>query len=129
MFSKTPLKISGLLKKYLKKLIWLFGSFAIASATFANPIGGVVTSGSASIHQAPGVTRIQQGSQQAIIHWQTFNIKGKEKTQFIQPNKSSVVLNRINPKNGASQIFGQLTANGKIILVNQAGIFLVRPPK
>ncbi len=32
-------------------------------------------------------------------------------------------LNRINPSQGVSQIYGRLTASGQIILVNPAGIF------
>src|SRR5690606_5431985 len=32
-------------------------------------------------------------------------------------------LNRINPSQGVSQIYGRLTATGQIILVNPAGIF------
>ncbi|GAB4391956.1 MAG: hypothetical protein Tsb005_03910 [Gammaproteobacteria bacterium] len=88
----------------------------------ANPQGGVVTSGQASITQSPGITTINQSSDQAIIEWQSFNIGSGERTHFQQPSSSSVTLNRINAANGVSQIFGTLSATGHIFLVNPAGI-------
>jgi len=96
----------------------------LAGMAMANPEGGVLTAGSATITQPSStVTQINQNSQNIIMNWQSFNIKENETTQFVQPNSNAVALNRINPTQGASQIYGQLTANGKIILVNQSGIF------
>jgi filamentous hemagglutinin family protein len=94
----------------------------LSGSAVSNPSGGVVSSGSAVITQAPGQTTIQQNSQQAIINWQGFNIGAGEKTHFQQP-QGGMALNRISATQGPSQIYGQLTATGKIILVNQAGIF------
>jgi fibronectin-binding autotransporter adhesin len=65
---------------------------------------------------------VNQASQRAILNWNSFNISANETTRFIQPSASSVALNRINPQQGASQIYGTLSANGKVILVNAAGI-------
>lgn len=110
-------------KTAIRKLVVLLVSCSMAGLTFANPEGGVVTAGDATITQSPGNTQIQQHSQQAIVEWRSFNIGASEKTQFVQPNASSIALNRISPNQGASQIYGQLTANGRIILVNQAGIY------
>jgi filamentous hemagglutinin family protein len=77
-----------------------------------------------TVTQQPNNTQvINVGQENAILKWQSFNIAPGETTQFIQPSASSVTLNRIDPQQGASQIFGQLSANGKLILVNQAGIF------
>jgi filamentous hemagglutinin family protein len=102
-------------------LIFL-ATIAMMNTAMANPAGGVVTSGSATISSSGNSTVIQQGSQQAIINWNSFNIQSGEKTQFVQPNSSAVALNRINPTQGASQINGQLTSNGQIILINAAGL-------
>lgn len=107
----------------LKKLVVLSITIATMGYIYANPVGGEVTAGSATITQTPGNTQINQTSQQAIINWHSFNIAPGEKTQFVQPNADAIVLNRIDPNQGASQIFGQLTANGRVILVNQAGLF------
>ena len=64
--------------------------------------------GNVSVNQSSNSTVVNQQSQQAIINWKSFNIGAGEKTQFVQPNSSSVALNRINPNMGASQIFGCL---------------------
>src|SRR3990167_2939916 len=95
----------------------------MVECAFANPVLEGVASGDATVPQTATPTQVNQASQQAIINWHSFNIGSGEHTQFIQPNSSSVALNRINPNQGASQIFGQLSANGRIVLVNQAGIF------
>jgi fibronectin-binding autotransporter adhesin len=102
-------------------LVFLVTLLFVGSAT-ANPEGGVVASGNVQITQSAGQTTVQQNSQQAIINWQSFNIGAGEKTHFQQP-QGGMALNRINATQGPSQIYGQLTATGKIILVNQSGIF------
>ena len=91
--------------------------------SLANPVLDHVASGNVTVSQTATTTQVNQASDQAIIHWNSFNIGSGEHTQFVQPNSSAVALNRISPTQGASQIFGQLSANGRIILVNQAGIF------
>ena len=111
--------------KHLKisaKIFVLLGTVLIMGIALANPSGGVVSSGNATIQQTPGNTVIRQNSQQAIINWQSFNIGSNESTHFQQPT-GGVALNRISPQQGASQIFGQLSATGTIILINQAGIY------
>lgn len=91
---------------------------------FSNPTGGEVVAGNAAISSPSSrVVQIHQMSNKAIINWQSFNIGAKEKTQFIQPSSHAIVLNRINPGQGVSQIYGLLKANGQIILINQAGIY------
>ncbi len=95
-----------------------------STSALANPVAGTVAAGSATITSpTPNTVIINQSTDKAIINWQSFNIGAGEKTQFIQPNSSSSTLNRINPSQGASQIYGHLIANGQIILINGAGIF------
>src|SRR3990167_7959717 len=98
------------------------GTFLFSSAIFANPVLDNVAAGQVSIEQAPNSTVINQTSQKAIINWQSFNIAAPETTHFQQP-AGGVALNRINPSQGVSSIYGRLTATGQIILVNPAGIF------
>ena len=65
---------------------------------------------------------IQQNQPQAIIDWESFDIGADAWTHFDQKGNSSwVALNRIWDKN-PSQIYGKLTADGKIYLINQNGI-------
>lgn len=95
----------------------------ISSASHANPAGGVVNAGTASISTpAANTVQINQSSSKAIIDWQTFNIGKNEVTHFQQP-VGGVTLNRVNSLNGASAIYGSLTATGTIILINAAGIY------
>ncbi|MDR3477200.1 MAG: MBG domain-containing protein, partial [Gammaproteobacteria bacterium] len=96
----------------------------VGTLAVALPQGGQVITGNATITTpTPNTVQINQASDKAIINWKSFNIGSTEKTQFVQPSASSIALNRINPGQGASQIFGRLTANGRLILVNQAGIY------
>lgn len=87
----------------------------------ALPSGANIVSGAAAVSQSNNQMQVNQSSQKAIIRWESFNIGDKASVHFQQP-AGGVALNRINPNQGASQIYGQLTATGKIILVNQAGI-------
>jgi filamentous hemagglutinin family protein len=109
-------------KGILNHLLILGISGCCSSTAFSNPVLNSVTNGQASISQSGNTETVNQTSAQAILQWNSFNIGANEKTQFVQPNSSSVALNRINPSNGASQIYGQLSSNGKIILINGAGI-------
>jgi filamentous hemagglutinin family protein len=87
----------------------------------ANPSGSQVISGQVSIdNSVAGVTKITN-SPGAIIHWQDFNIKKNEITQFIQQNSKSSVLNRIVGGN-PTEILGQLISNGKVFLINPNGV-------
>ena len=59
--------------------------------------------------------------QNVAINWQSFNIGKREAVQFVQPNSSSVALNRVLGADPSS-ILGSLSANGKVFLVNPNGI-------
>ena len=56
------------------------------------------------------------------IDWQSYNVGVNERVQYLQPNASSISLNRILSQNG-STIAGRIDANGQVILVNPNGIF------
>jgi filamentous hemagglutinin family protein len=89
----------------------------------ANPLGGTVAGGSATIQgQGSGAVIINQATQNAIINWSTFNIGKGETTTFNQPNSSSNALNRVIGGHGPSFLDGTLTANGHVFIVNGDGI-------
>jgi len=104
-----------------KGSLWLGAVFFIGTL-YANPVLNNVAAGHVSIQQAPNSTTIHQTSQKAIINWQSFNINANQSTHFQQP-AGGIALNRINPTNGVSQIYGRLSATGEIILINPAGVF------
>ncbi|OHV98798.1 hypothetical protein AKG95_06305, partial [Janthinobacterium lividum] len=93
-----------------------YGSLALAG-----PAGGTVVAGQATINGAPGATVIQQGSQNAVINWANFNINKGESVQFVQPNSHAVALNRVLGSDGTT-ILGNLSANGKVFIVNPNGV-------
>jgi filamentous hemagglutinin family protein len=92
-------------------------------AAAANPLGSQVVGGSANVSgQGTSTVTVTQSTEKAIINWQTFNIGTGETTQFVQPNSSSVTLNRVTGNLGASVLDGTLTANGRVFIVNPDGI-------
>ena len=102
--------------------------FAIAMAglglptgVMAGPQGGVVTGGAGTISQGNNTTTINQATDRLAIEWQSFDVAADERVQYIQPDSSSVALNRILSNRG-SEIHGRIDANGQVILVNPNGV-------
>ncbi len=62
-------------------------------------------------------------SDQAVIHWDDFSIEREELVRFIQPDSSSLVLNRVISEI-PSNIFGRLESNGRLVLINPNGILV-----
>ncbi|MDD5250215.1 MAG: filamentous hemagglutinin N-terminal domain-containing protein [Rhodocyclaceae bacterium] len=96
--------------------------YATAPAWAQVPTNPVVKSGSASFSQAGNVLTVTN-SNGAIIHWDSFSIGTGYATYFAQPSASSAVLNRVVAAN-PSQIYGTLSSNGKVWLINPNGIFI-----
>jgi filamentous hemagglutinin family protein len=91
------------------------------------PQGGVVSRGSASINTSTtaagnALMTVNQTSNRAVIDWNSFNVGASAKVQFNQPGSNSVVLNQILGNN-ASQIYGQISANGQVFLSNPNGVY------
>src|SRR5579883_2859236 len=80
-----------------------------------------VSSGAASLAQSGSTMNITQATPSAILNWQSFDIAAGNTVNFKQPSSSSVALNQIFEAN-PSQIFGTLTANGEVYLINPNGI-------
>lgn len=85
--------------------------------------GGGVTAGHAEIHSQGDLTTITQSSQNAAINWQSFSVAPRETVQFKQPNSDSITLNRVTG-NEASDIQGQIKANGHIFISNPNGVLI-----
>ncbi len=87
----------------------------------AGPQGEVVRQGQASFNRDGSVTTIT-ASHNSIIEYRSFNIAGHETVRFVQPNEQARVLNRVNSAD-PSRIDGSLIANGRVYLVNPAGVY------
>ncbi len=91
-------------------------------APYALPSGGIVTEGDTDIEQIDDTTlNVTQRSAKTVIDWGSFNINTNELTKFIQPSSNAIALNRIRNGN-ATEILGQLQANGKVFIINPNGV-------
>ena len=97
------------------------GGSSIALPAAALPTGASVAAGKATVLQAGNTLTVNQTTSQAIVNWNSFSIGSKAKVIINQPSASSVELDRVTGNN-ASQIFGQLSSNGQVVLVNPNGI-------
>jgi len=93
----------------------------IAGSCGANGPSTWVSSGSASAVSAGNTLTINQASDRAILNWASFNVSADGHVVFQQPARTSIALNRIYQAS-PSRIFGQVTANGEIYLVNPNGV-------
>lgn len=110
-------------------------ALAVASAFAVQPVklqaqtlptGGVAVHGQAAIsnpspNQLRVVTQNGAGTNHSAINWQSFSIAPGASTNFVQPSANSLSINRV-VTNTPSSIFGTLSSNGRLVLVNQSGI-------
>jgi filamentous hemagglutinin family protein len=103
-------------------LVCLLGaSTAWAVDPAALPTGGQIVSGSGSISQNGAAMTVNQGSDKLIANWNSFNIGSQASVNFAQPGAASVALNRVLGSD-PSYLFGHLTANGQVFLINPSGV-------
>ena len=102
----------------------LFGvTIGAPGAAFANalPTGAQVVSGDIQVQQAGAALQVIQGSQAAIVNWQSFDIGHGALVDIVQPSVDAALLSRVVGGN-LSQIHGTLNANGHLYLINPNGI-------
>ncbi len=87
----------------------------------ALPSGQHTVSGNVAFQSSQNQLTVT-ASNKAIINYNSFNIGSNERVNFIQPNANAVVLNRVILANPSS-ILGTLNANGRVFLINPAGIY------
>jgi filamentous hemagglutinin family protein len=107
----------------LSILVALMVSPALAQTL---PSGGVAVHGGAAFNTTQPnrltvTTTNGAGSNHSAINWNSFSIGSGNTTNFVQPNAGSLSINRV-VTNTPSQLFGTLSSNGKLVLVNQSGI-------
>ena len=87
------------------------------------PQGGVVIAGQASIAvAAPNRLQVTQGSDRAVIGWQSFSIGSNAAVDIRQPGAGSISVHQVQG-NDPSRIFGQLSSNGRVVIANPNGVW------
>jgi filamentous hemagglutinin family protein len=111
------LRSGRVLSQLLTALLAGFSTLATAL-----PEGASLVAGQANI-STPNANAmvVTQGSDKAILNWQSFNIGAGQSMQFVQPGAASVALNRVTGA-APSSIYGSLSANGQVFLINPAGV-------
>ncbi|QOT74729.1 filamentous hemagglutinin N-terminal domain-containing protein [Cupriavidus basilensis] len=113
---------SGGARRVIAAAVALLGLGALAPA-HALPTGNVIVSGTGNVatYNNGQAMSINQSSDKLIINWNGFSVGAKERVTFNQPDSNSIALNRVISAN-ASNIQGQIDANGRVFLVNPNGM-------
>ena len=112
---KTRLKIIS---------ITMAAVFLFSSTAWALPQGATVVNGNSTITKPDAQTmHITQTSDKSIINWQGYSIGTSEKVQYFQPGRSSISLNRVTGQD-PSGIYGHLSANGQVWVINPNGLLI-----
>ena len=98
----------------------------VANEAFGLPTGSEIRAGQGAITSPnAGSVVVRQDSARLAIDWQSFGIAAGESVRFMQPGASSIALNRVLG-NSRSEIFGNLSANGQVFLLNANGVLFGR---
>ncbi len=82
--------------------------------------------------QNGGQVTIRQNQEQAILHWETFNVGRNTEVRFDQSQGKSdaskwIAFNKVfDPSGKPSQILGSIKAEGQVYVLNQNGILFGR---
>jgi len=84
----------GVFKVWFFSALLLMNSAGVSQAV-AGPDGSQVVGGAGSIALSGNITTINQSTHNMAIDWQSYNVNTNERVQYLQPNASSISLNRI----------------------------------
>jgi filamentous hemagglutinin family protein len=100
-------------------------AFSLPAAALAQSTGLQAIQGTASVvtqgNKTVITTQNGAGTSHSALNWQSFGVAPGTTTQFNQPSAASTSINRVLGNN-PSAIFGTLSSNGRLVLVNPAGI-------
>ena len=89
------------------------------------PTGFQLTAGAAAVSSLGNTLTVTESSQRAAINWQSFSIGSAATVNFVQPNTSAVILNRVVGSE-QSLISGALNASGQVFLLNSNGVLFTQ---
>ncbi len=87
----------------------------------ALPRGESVVNGQVTFERSQNRLVINQATGKAIVNYDGFDIGGSERVDFHQPGSAAAILNRV-VGGSRSTIAGAMNANGRVFLINPAGI-------
>jgi filamentous hemagglutinin family protein len=93
----------------------------VAAPAMAGPEGEQVVRGDVRFERRGNEMWITAG-RNSIINYRSFDIASNESVRFIQPDANARVLNRVNSAT-PTRIDGSLSANGRVYIVNPAGVY------
>jgi filamentous hemagglutinin family protein len=102
-------------------MIGLMMVYPLPPVIWALPSGESVSQGQVEFIREANRLTVNQASDKAIVNYDAFNISAGNIVQFNQPGSSAAILNRVTG-GGSSTIAGALLANGRVYLINPAGI-------
>jgi filamentous hemagglutinin family protein len=107
---------------------WLAGLGAglsvglVQTSALAEPTGGEVLMGEATVSQTGSHTRIETQTQRTRIAWDNFDIGVDESVHIAQPGHYSATLNDVLDA-AVTNVDGTLTSNGQVWIRNPAGVY------
>jgi filamentous hemagglutinin family protein len=120
MASRSPSSI-----RFAPRALCAGAALSVAGCVFAQPAGLTPLHGSAIALQAGSVTTITTrngaGTRHSALDWRSFGVPRGQTVWFSQPDALSTSINRVLG-GSPSNILGTLGSNGRVVLVNPAGI-------
>ena len=108
-----------------RSALWAAIALSFGAPALAQPSGLTAIHGAATVTQAGNVTTVTthngDGTRHSALDWRSFGVPGGSTVFFAQPDALSTSINRVLGGN-PSTIAGTLGSNGRLVLVNPAGI-------
>jgi filamentous hemagglutinin family protein len=100
---------------------YIYWVFLWGAPLAALPLNMKVELGEIEISIAENTLCIESKTPSSILHWEEFSIAAEEAVFFSLPNTDSLIVNRAIGSSPSS-IFGSLSSNGRLVLINPAGV-------
>ncbi len=125
VLARSPFSVSKVSVCKLSVTMALVVAAGCAAPALGGPEGEQVRQGSVRFTRDGAGNTVIHASDRSIINYRSFNIGSNESVRFVQPDSSSRVLNRITSA-APTRIDGSLTSNGRVYIVNPAGVVFGR---
>ena len=117
--ARTQAKATTVLKATALILAACYAPMVFAQSL---PQGGVVRAGSATIASTATRMDVTTTTSRTAIDWTSFSIGTGDEVVIAQPTSTSITVNRVVGAD-PSQIFGELSSNGQVVVANPNGIW------